>query len=130
MKSYAVLTIVILAGADLLLSHRVSLAKESRSSLPSLPGYEAVPVSYNSLNRMLLTAFVNGHRARFIVDTGANISILEERRARALGVSAVGHDSPYGGIRHAERSRALSSWLHYQLAGRFDGFWRRTDGVV
>jgi predicted aspartyl protease len=45
---------------------------------------------------MLLEAVVNGQRARFIVDTGANISVLEGTRARALGVSAVGSDSPYG----------------------------------
>lgn len=96
MKRGAALTILILAAVILLLSNAASLAREHSSSVPSLPGYEAVPVSYNSLNRMLLEAVVNGRRARFIVDTGANISVLEVRRARALGVSAVGSNSPYG----------------------------------
>lgn len=96
MKKDAVLTIVILAAAVFLLSNPASEARERSSSVPSLPGYEAVPVYYNSLNRMLLEAMVNGRRARFIVDTGANISVLEVRRARALGVAAVGPDSPYG----------------------------------
>lgn len=45
---------------------------------------------------MLMDAVVNGRRARFIVDTGAGYSILDADRARALGVSAVGSDSPYG----------------------------------
>ncbi len=96
MNKNASLTILILAATIFLLSDRALLARERGSSVPSLPGYEGVPVYYNSLNRMLLDASVNGHRARFIVDTGANISVLEVRRARALGVSAVGSNSPYG----------------------------------
>ncbi len=96
MKIKAVLTIAVLAPAVFLRGDRVLLAKERHLPLPSLTGYEAVPVYYNSLNSMLLEAVVNGHWARFIIDTGANISVLNERRAHALGVSAVGADSPYG----------------------------------
>ena len=45
--------------------------------MPSLPGYVAVPVRYNSWNKMLMEAVVNGHRARLVVDTGAGYSVLE-----------------------------------------------------
>ena len=89
-------TILILTGTIFLLSDRASLAKERRDPLPSLPGYVAVPVRYSHWNKMLMETVVNGHRARFMVDTGAGYSILEADRARSLGVSPVGADSPYG----------------------------------
>ena len=83
-------TVLLLATGDVL------RAKGSAGALPSIPGYAAVPVRYNSDNKMLIELAVNGHRARFFVDTGASCSVLDARRARALGVSPVGADSLYG----------------------------------
>ena len=90
------LTILTLTGTILLLSDHSSLARERRAALSAPPGYIAVPVHYSHWNKMLMEAVVNGHRARFVVDTGAGYSILDAGRARALGVSPVGAASPYG----------------------------------
>jgi len=94
-KKKALLPTFIFATATFLLTNHVLSAKE-RATMPSLPGYVAVPVRYDSWNKMLMEAVVNGHRARLVVDTGAGYSVLEAGRARSLGVSPVGADSPFG----------------------------------
>ena len=114
------LTVVILAGIILLLSDRASLAKDRRSPLPSPPGYVAVPVRYSHWNKMLMDASVNGHRARFIVDTGAGYSILDAGRARSLGVSPVGADSPYGEFTNLNGVRHRVGYLKSLRAGAMD----------
>ena len=83
----AVVCLTILAGQV--------IAAETPSSI-KLPGYEAVPVSYAPVNRMLIRAIVNDHGANFIVDTGAGVSVLEQGRARAFGVTPTEPNSPYG----------------------------------
>jgi predicted aspartyl protease len=45
---------------------------------------------------MLIRATVNGHAANFIVDTGAAVSVLDQRRARAFGVTPTEPSSRYG----------------------------------
>jgi predicted aspartyl protease len=111
------LTILMLTGAILLLSGRVLLAKERRASLPSLPGYIAVPVHYSHWNKMVMEAVVNGQRARFFVDTGAGYSILDAGRARSLGVSPVGADSPYGEFANLNGERYRVGYLNSLRAG-------------
>jgi len=61
-----------------------------------LPGYEAVPMRYGRLNRILMRATVNGHTANLTVDTGAGLSVLDAKRAQAFGVALTGPNSPYG----------------------------------
>jgi predicted aspartyl protease len=111
------LTILMLTGAILLLSGRVLLAKERRAPLPSLPGYVAVPVHYSHWNKMVMEAVVNGQRARFFVDTGAGYSILDAGRARSLGVSPVGADSPYGEFANLNGERYRVGYLNSLRAG-------------
>jgi len=110
-----------LAGATVLLSDRVLLAKERRAApLPSLPGYTAVPVHYSHWNKMVMDAVVNGHRTRFFVDTGAGYSILDAGRAHSLGVSPVGADSPYGEFANLNGVRYRVGYLNSLRAGAMD----------
>jgi predicted aspartyl protease len=114
------LTSLILSGTIFLLSGHASPAKERRSPLPTLPGYSSVPVRYSHWNKMLMEAVVNGHRARFVVDTGAGYSILDADRARALGVSPVGADSPYGEFANLNGVSYRVGYLNSLRAGTMD----------
>ena len=102
------------------LSDRAVLAKERRAPGPSLPGYIAVPVHYSHWNKMVMDAVVNGHRARFFVDTGAGYSILDAGRAHSLGVSPVGADSPYGEFANLNGVRYRVGYLNSLRAGAMD----------
>jgi len=114
------LTILVLTGTILLLNDRALLAKERRAPLPSLPGYVAVPIHYSHWNKMMMEAVVNGHRARFFVDTGAGYSILDAGRAHSLGVSPVGADSPYGDFANLNGVRYRVGYLNSLRAGAMD----------
>jgi len=98
-------------------SDHALLAKEKRAPLTSLPGYIAVPVHYSHWNKMVMDVVVNGHRARFFVDTGAGYSILDAGRARSLGVSPVGADSPYGEFANLNGERYRVGYLNNLRAG-------------
>src|SRR5207248_1816121 len=104
----------------ILLSGRALLTKERRDPLPSLPGYVAVPVHYSHWNKMLMEAVVNGHRARFVVDTGAGYSILDAGRAHSFGVSPVGANSPYGEFANLNGVRYRVGFLNSLRAGAMD----------
>ena len=106
-----------LTGAIVLPSGLPLLAKERRAPLPSLPGYVAVPVHYSHWNKMVMEAVVNGHRARFFVDTGAGYSILDAGRADSLGVSPVGGDSPYGEFANLNGESYRVGYLNSLRAG-------------
>lgn len=69
---------------------------------------------------MLMEAVVNGHRARFLVDTGAGYSILDAGRAHSLGVSPVGADSPYGDFANLNGVRYRVGYLNSLRAGAMD----------
>jgi predicted aspartyl protease len=69
---------------------------------------------------MLMDAIVNGHRARFIVDTGAGYSILDADRARALGVAPVGSDSPFGEFANLNGVSYRVGYLNSLRAGTMD----------
>lgn len=58
-----------------------------------LAGYEAVPIRYGGLNKMIMQATVNGHRATLIVDTGATLSVFDAARARQFGIVPAGAGS-------------------------------------
>jgi hypothetical protein len=107
-------------GATVLVSDHALLAKEKRAPLTSLPGYIAVPVHYSHWNKMVMDVVVNGHRARFFVDTGAGYSILDAGRARSLGVSPVGADSPYGEFANLNGVRYRVGYLNSLRAGAMD----------
>jgi predicted aspartyl protease len=113
-------TVLMLTGATVLLSGGTLLAKERRAPLPHLPGYVAVPVYYSHWNKMLMEAVVNGHRTRFVVDTGAGYSILDADRAHSLGVSPVGSDSPYGEFTNLNGMRYRVGYLNSLRAGAMD----------
>ena len=52
----------------------------------TLPGYNAVPIHYGALNKMLIAASINGQSANLIVDTGARQIVLDSDWADSLGV--------------------------------------------
>ena len=121
----------IFATATFLLTNHVLPAKE-RATIPSLPGYVAVPVRYNSWNKMLMEAVVNGHRARLVVDTGAGYSVLEAGRAHSLGVSPVGADSPFGQFTNLNGERYRVGYINSLRAGTMDfgsGPWPFGGGI-
>jgi predicted aspartyl protease len=66
---------------------------------------------------MVMEAVVNGHRARFFVDTGAGYSILDAGRAGSLGVSPVGADSPYGEFANLNGESYRVGYLNSLRAG-------------
>src|ERR1051326_3584924 len=118
-KKKLFLTIVVLAWTIVLNAH-ASPAKERRAHPATLPGYSSVPVHYSEWNKMLMEAIVNGHRARFVVDTGAGYSILDAVRARAFGVSPVGPNSPYGEFANLNGVSYRVGYLRSLRAGRMD----------
>ena len=69
---------------------------------------------------MLMEAVVNGHRARFFVDTGAGYSILDAGRAHSLDVSPVGTDSPYGEFTNLNGVIYRVGYLNSLRAGAMD----------
>jgi len=119
-KKRAFLPTFIFATATLLLTNHVVLAKQRPPAIPSLPGYTAVPVRYISWNKMLMEAVVNGHRARLVVDTGAGYSVLDAGRARSLGVSPVGADSPFGQFTNLNGERYRVGYINSLRAGAMD----------
>jgi predicted aspartyl protease len=119
-KTKSSLTILVLTTGIVLLSSHALLAKERRAPLPSPPGYVAVPVHYSHWNKMLMEAVVNGHRARFFVDTGAGYSILDAGRAHSLDVSPVGTDSPYGEFTNLNGAIYRVGYLNSLRAGAMD----------
>ena len=46
-----------------------------------LPGYKAVPVYYEPLNKMIMLVRINGQPAKLLVDTGATQVILNRDAA-------------------------------------------------
>lgn len=96
------------------------LAKKKESPLPTLPGYVAVPIYYSSWNKMLMNAVVNGKKTRFIIDTGAGVSVLDAFRARALGVRPVGADSPYGEFTNLNGEEYRIGYIDSLRAGAMD----------
>jgi hypothetical protein len=51
-----------------------------------LPGYKAVPVYYEPLNKMIMPVRINGQPAKLLVDTGATQVILNRDAAELAGV--------------------------------------------
>jgi len=52
-----------------------------------LPGYKAVPVYYEPLNKMIMPVRINGQAAKLLVDTGATQVILNRDAAELAGVT-------------------------------------------
>ena len=113
------ITVIVLAGSLLLGTSRALFAKE-RAAIPALDGYIAVPVHYSDWNKMLMEVTVNGHRARFVVDTGAGYSVLDAGRARSLRVSPVGADSPYGEFTNLNGEIYRVGYINKLRAGAMD----------
>jgi len=51
-----------------------------------LPGYKVIPVHYGPLNKMIISASVNGHPANLMVDTGADQIIMDASAAASFDV--------------------------------------------
>jgi predicted aspartyl protease len=56
------------------------------AQLTQLSGYKAVRVHYRPLNKMIMSARINGQRANFLVDTGSNQVILNAAAAASFGI--------------------------------------------
>lgn len=53
-----------------------------------LSGYKAVRVHYGPLNKMIMSARINGQRANLLVDTGSNQVILNAAAAASFGIQS------------------------------------------
>src|ERR1043166_665526 len=60
-------------------------APNNRSAV-QLPGCKAVPFYYRPLNKMIVSARINGQPAHLLVDTGSNQLIIEADAAERFGV--------------------------------------------
>jgi len=63
----------------------ISAAAKNRSAM-DLPGYKAVRVHYGPMNKMIMSARINGQPADLLVDTGSNQLILDAEAAESFGV--------------------------------------------
>jgi predicted aspartyl protease len=64
-----------------------AVSRAAKQAQPTqLPGYEAVPVHYGPLNKMIVSVSINGHPANLLVDTGANQIILNADAAASFDV--------------------------------------------
>jgi predicted aspartyl protease len=75
---------VVLAVLVIILSSTVASVKGGRTV--QLSGYKAVRVHYSPLNKMIMSARINGQRANLLVDTGSNQVILDAAAAASFGI--------------------------------------------
>jgi predicted aspartyl protease len=75
---------VVLPLLAIILSSTVASVKAGRTT--QLSGYKAVRVHYSPLNKMIMSARINGQRANLLVDTGSNQVILDADAAESFGV--------------------------------------------
>jgi predicted aspartyl protease len=75
---------VVLAVLVIILSSTVASVKGGRTA--QLSGYKAVRVHYSPLNKMIMSARINGQRANLLVDTGSNQVILDAAAAGSFGI--------------------------------------------
>jgi len=61
-------------------------AAASKARPMQLPGYKVVPVHYGPLNKMIISANINGHPANLMVDTGADQIIMDASAAASFDV--------------------------------------------
>ena len=64
----------------------------------SLAGHGAVQLIRGSENHLLAPASVNGHPASFLLDTGENLTFLQNDRAAALGAHNLGRQTNVGAL--------------------------------
>ena len=61
-------------------------AVKDRSASPQLAGYKAVRVHYGPMNKMIMSAHINGQPANLLVDTGSNEIFLDTDAAATFGI--------------------------------------------
>src|SRR4029453_12253458 len=75
---------LVLAILVIIPSSTVASVKDGRTT--QLSGYKAVRVHYSPLNKMIMSARINGQRANLLVDTGSNQIILNAAAASSFGI--------------------------------------------
>src|SRR4030095_6742757 len=75
---------LVLAILVIIPSSTVASVKDGRTT--QLSGYKAVRVHYSPLNKMIMSARINGQRANLLVDTGSNQVILNAAAAASFGI--------------------------------------------
>jgi predicted aspartyl protease len=75
---------IVLAVFLIILPRIVASANDARPT--QLSGYKAVRVHYKPLNKMIMSARINGQRANLLVDTGSNQVILNAAAAASFGI--------------------------------------------
>jgi predicted aspartyl protease len=75
---------IVSAVFAIILSSTMASAKGGRTT--QLSGYKAVRVHYGPLNKMIMSARINGQRANLLVDTGSNQVILNAAAAASFGI--------------------------------------------
>ena len=75
----------------------IAAAASAKGAGPIPSGYQAVPIRYGSLNKMLISVSINGHPATLLVDTAANQILIDAARAQSLGITPSHHGLRYIG---------------------------------
>src|ERR1044071_10491072 len=75
---------IVLAALMIIPSLAAASVKGGRPA--QLGGYKAVRVHYSPLNKMIMSARINGQRANLLVDTGSNQVILNAAAAASFGI--------------------------------------------
>jgi hypothetical protein len=86
----AALLVAILAGCDKPPAPRADYRPEEAGTVDHalcLLGFTAIPLIRMSTGHQLVQATLNGHEGRFVLDTGANVSVLHAPLAKSFDLS-------------------------------------------
>jgi hypothetical protein len=89
-----------------------------------LSGYKAVRVHYGPLNKMIMSARINGQRANLLVDTGSNQVILNAAAAASFGSKPLQGSLSY--IRQPESTVSYSRGLCAKSHSWRHAFWQHS----
>lgn len=79
-----------------------------------LLGFAAIPLGEVSTGHHLVEASINGTSGRFVLDTGANVTVISEGHARRFGVSAAEGGSPGSNVRLSSAAGRTASQVRIE----------------
>ena len=85
-----------------------------------LPGYVSAPVRYAPLNKMIVSVMINGHPANLLVDTGANLFLLDADAAQSCGVTPSPRGFRYIGYRRINGQLCPIAFVRSFTAGNMN----------
>lgn len=113
LRSCAVLTSLLLSGCQEATAPSPEYSPEEAGTVDHamcLLGFEAVPLREVSTGHHLVEATINGRSGSFVVDTGANVTVVEKSHRQHFGIatSERGLGGVVGGMAGATGARQVS----------------------